>query len=159
MAPLTFIHVLCMAIWFGTVATEILLELLLWNSKTSSEQKAFIDLHRRIDLAIELPSILGVIISGVLLMSRHGYFHDTVKWPIWLEDKLIAAAFAIIANLLCMIFVVQRARNTDNLLGAVTPLSQSRIRIWHMAVSSTIIAAPFGAIALWFAISGHIVSP
>lgn len=158
MQALKFAHVLSMAFWFGTVASEIILEVLLWKTKSAAKQRAYIDLHRILDVVVELPALLLTFATGALLMWRYGYFNNSAVWPAWLEDKLIAASVAVAVNLICMVFVQLRARRTDDLIGTTMPLASSGVRGWHLAVSSTALGFPFGLIALWMALSGRTFS-
>ena len=153
MALLRFLHVLFITIWLGTAAGETVLEIVLWRTKSAARQRAYIDLHRIVDLVLEGPALLLSVFTGILLLWRRGYFDDTHRWPSWFEDKLICAACVVVANLVCIGFVVLRAKNCDNVAGNSMPLEQPQVQRWHYAVTSTFIGVPFALMALWLAVN------
>ncbi|MBI3556540.1 MAG: DUF2269 family protein [Deltaproteobacteria bacterium] len=150
---LRFLHVLFIVVWLGTATGELVLEVVLWRTASAARQRAYIDLHRIIDLVLEGPALLLSVITGILLLWRGGYLDDTHKWPSWFEDKLICATCVVVANLVCIGFVLLRAKNADNVPGNTAPLSQPGVQRWHYAVTSTFIGVPFALMALWLVVN------
>ncbi|MBI3542863.1 MAG: DUF2269 family protein [Deltaproteobacteria bacterium] len=150
---LRFAHVMALIVWLGCAAGEIVMELVLWRTKSAARQRAYIDLHRIVDLTVEGPALLLTLVTGTLLLWQRGYLSDTKLWPRWLEDKIICGLVVAAINIVCGFFVMVRARKTDNLPGNAAPLSDSTIQSWHYAVISTFIGVPFAMIALWLAVN------
>lgn len=149
MQTLIFFHVLATTLWFGAAASEVVLELVLWRTTSAAKQRAYIELHRIVDVVLEGPALILTVITGFLLLWKRGYLVGTSIWPSWLEDKLICALIVVTLNLACIAFVLIRAKNTEQVLGGSAPLNHSIVRRWHLAVSSTFFAVPFGIILLW----------
>jgi len=100
LAPLA--HLILLALWAGVVAAELVLEDLGRRNRELRAPAARI--HLWIDLLVELPLVLGVLASGVVLAA--------LRWPLspvhW--AKIALAAVAIVANLICIALVIRRHR-------------------------------------------------
>ena len=142
---LYFIHLSSVILWFGSAATDIILELTLWKAKSAEAQKAYVLLHAKIDLFLELPAMLCAVFSGALLLWSSGYW-DIAVWPQWLGWKVLCGLIAAISNLFCVIFVIIRAR-----------LQRSgdlhKVARWNDAILFSVVGVPFGILALWFSLS------
>lgn len=99
------VHLALLTFWGGIVATESVLEI--YPTRHRDHHPQTIVFHYWIDLLVELPAILGVVASGLLL--------TLLSWPLsglhWL--KIACAAGAIISNVLCIALVLRRKRQMD----------------------------------------------
>lgn len=99
---LTTVHLGFLAFWGGIVATESILELYPFRRRELHAQT--ITFHYWIDLLVELPALVGVVGSGLIL--------TVLAWPLsglhWI--KFACAAGAITANILCIAMVLRRKR-------------------------------------------------
>jgi len=98
----SFIHFGLLAFWGGVVATEAVLELYPFRRWDLHPQT--VAFHYWIDLLVELPALCGVVATGLVLVF--------LAWPLsglhWL--KLVCAAGAVTANLVCVVLVLRRKR-------------------------------------------------
>lgn len=98
------LHLVLVAFWGGIVATEAVLELLpLWRPALRPAAAAF---HYYVDLFVELPVLLGVAATGLLLL-RGRSFDARLAW------KVGCGLAAVTANLVCIAFVIARERGRD----------------------------------------------
>ena len=94
-------HLLCLAAWGGLGAGEAVLEIL--GRKKSSLAAPVARLHFWMDLLVELPLLLGVGLTGGVLL--HGVAFEGL-----LLVKVLAGLGAVVSNLACLALVVHRAR-------------------------------------------------
>jgi hypothetical protein len=102
---LPVVHLGLLCFWGGIVATEAVIEL--HPFRHPDQHPASIRLHYWIDLLVELPAVLLVLASGVLLLTRLpqiGPLHII---------KVGFAAAAITVNLFCIWVVVRRGRDLE----------------------------------------------
>jgi len=69
MSVMLFIHVLTIGVWAGCVFTEVVLEVVL--EKQPPESSHLARLHALIDRYVEIPAIIVVAATGVVLLNRH----------------------------------------------------------------------------------------
>lgn len=100
MSWLLALHLLFGGLWLGCVLTEALFERALLG-KGRDKELILARLHWKVDLAIEIPAILGVIATGFPLWRMAS---DTNL----LSFKIAAALVAILANLWCVKLVRDR---------------------------------------------------
>jgi len=107
------LHFLLVAMWFGVVGAEVVLELL---PLRRPELRGAADvLHYHIDLFVELPLLLGVVATGLLLLQGRAL-------DVRLVVKLAGAALALGANFACVALVIARHRGRPELAGRRTKL-------------------------------------
>jgi uncharacterized membrane protein len=127
------IHLACAGIWLGCVLTETLFERALLG-KGREQELILAELHKRVDLLIEIPAFTIVLITGILLLP------DAGKNGLLLL-KIIFGAIAIITNIYCVILVFKRARAANQgRWGEFTHLDK-RQHIYGAAVLLTLIAS------------------
>jgi len=130
----SIIHLVLLSLWGGVVATEGVIELYPFRRPSLHEDS--IRFHFWIDLLVELPLVIGVIISGSGLVI--------LAWPLtWTHAfKISCAAVAVCANLICIVLVIRRGRSLAS--GAPEPeLKKATRRIILCAA----VGLPFAAIA------------
>lgn len=105
-APL--VHLMLLSLWGGVVAAEMVVEDL--GRRHAELQAPAARFHYWIDLLVELPLLLGVTGSGLLLAA--------MRWPLsgthWL--KIALAVVAIGANLICVGVVLRRHTRQEHAL-------------------------------------------
>ncbi len=99
---LPLLHVLFAAAWLGCVLTEVVFERLLL-AQGAALHPLLGRLHRRVDLAIELPLLAGVAFSGAVMLVAGAEAMDRL-----LTAKIAVGAVAIAANLWCVRLVLRR---------------------------------------------------
>jgi hypothetical protein len=101
MERLHLAHLVVICAWGGLVMGEVLLEL---SARDSSAQAHAARVHFWIDLVIELPLLISVLVTGTILTVR--------AWPLTPLHlvKLAFASAAIAFNLACVVLVVIRHR-------------------------------------------------
>jgi hypothetical protein len=103
---LLILHLLFVGIWLGCVLTEALFERALLG-KGRAQELILVVLHKRVDLLVEIPAFLVVLITGGLLLAGSGV--GTL-----LQLKIGFALLAIAANVFCVWLVFLRARAAEN---------------------------------------------
>lgn len=98
-------HLLVLGAWGGLVAAELVIEL---SARATADLRAAAALHYKLDLWVELPVLVMVLVSGSLLTLR--------VWPL---DALHALKIgcglgAVVANLYCVVQVIRRHRARDD---------------------------------------------
>ena len=131
MEPLHVAHLMVLCMWLGVVMTEALFE---FSGSDAESLRAAARFHSTVDMFAELPILVGVLVTGVLLTMR--------AWPLTPLHfvKIGASLVAVGANLICAVWVVQRRRIED-----VGVLQGFRRRIWSIATVGTV----FGTFALY----------
>ncbi len=94
------LHLFGVAFWLGVVGVEFLLE----RRRADSDALAFhvAQMHKRIDLLLEMPAFTLVLVTGVLLLEHYSLTG-------LLLFKVIAGSIAIAGNLVCVWPVLARA--------------------------------------------------
>ena len=99
MNPFLFMHLIFLGLWGGIVFVEMILEFTLRNN---GDQKNLIaQLHYRIDLFAEIPILLGVLLSGLMLLEL-----DKLSSVLY-AAKVYAGLCPVIINFLCIIPVIK----------------------------------------------------
>jgi hypothetical protein len=126
----SIIHLTCLSLWGGVVATEAVVELYPYRRPELHPIAAAY--HYWIDLLVELPLILLVLATGLTLVI--------LAWPLSPLHllKISAALVAVTANLYCILLVLRRGHLTDP--AVILPLTR---RIIMCAV----VGLPFAAVA------------
>ncbi len=100
MSTLAVLHISFIVAWAAIIAVESIIEF--FNDiRTSDQAKMVADLHFKIDVYLEVPVVLGVLVTGALLLSD-------ATWSILLAIKVAGALFAIGMNALCVVIVIRR---------------------------------------------------
>lgn len=95
-------HLLFLALWGGVVLTEAVIEL--WGRRREELLRPTVIFHFWIDLLIEAPIILLVILSGLVMLL-------SLDRLVWLHAfKVGAALIAVSANAYCISQVIRRYR-------------------------------------------------
>jgi hypothetical protein len=100
------LHILFAGIWLGCVLTEIFFERALLG-KGRDYEVILANLHKMVDLFIELPVLMIVAITGVLQLKYS-------ILGLWQHLMIGAGAIAIIANVYCVYLVLTRAKAANN---------------------------------------------
>jgi hypothetical protein len=116
-------HLLLLGLWGGVVAAETVIE---FAPGSDGELRFSAKLHYWIDLVIELPLLVGILVSGAMLSSA--------AWPLrpMLVAKIVCALGAIAINLWCAALVVRRHRQGDDVAALVH--TSRRIRLAWVGV-------------------------
>ena len=95
-------HLVMLGLWGGVVATEAVLEL--YPRRRPELHPYTIRAHYWIDLLVELPVLLGVAVTGMVLLA--------LAWPLtpWHLVKIACGALAVGANITCVALVIRRNR-------------------------------------------------
>lgn len=94
-------HLVFVGLWLGCVLTEALFERAFLGQGRAQELTLAL-LHKRVDLFVEIPAFLAVLVTGTLMFSRaapSGLLHAKVGFGL----------LAIAANLWCVVLVFRRA--------------------------------------------------
>ncbi len=132
MSTLAIMHVLSIALWGGVIACEVFIET--YMIRSADQRKMATDLHYRIDLFIEAPLIMAVLVTGALLL-------DQTTWSTLLAIKIAAALVVIGANTVCIATVVQRYLA---LRGAADEDESSSFALLTRRIQLTAIFIPMG---------------
>lgn len=89
MSIFLFIHIIAIGIWAGCVLTEVVLELVL--EKLPPESSNLARLHALIDRFVEIPAILVVAVTGVVLLQ-------SIQWDMLLQVKVAFGVSAVVLN-------------------------------------------------------------
>jgi hypothetical protein len=138
----SIIHLVVLCLWGGVVAAESVIELYPYRRRELHDHS--IRFHFWIDLLVELPLIIGVLTTGVVLI--------TLAWPLTGTHiiKILCAAVCISANIVCIALVLKRKRQLDD--GAADPdLWRSTRRIVLCAVVGLPFAAAAAGMGFWLA--------
>jgi len=96
------IHLCFAGIWLGCVLTEALFERALLGTGRDNES-ILASLHKRVDMIVEIPAFLGVLITGAILLSDAGV-------TTWLIVKVVISLVAVVANIYCVRLVFLRVK-------------------------------------------------
>ncbi len=102
------IHIAFVGVWLGCVITEALFERALLG-KGREQELSLVALHKRVDLVVEIPAFVVVLITGLMMYpvsSITGLIHA----------KIAFGLVAIAVNAYCVWLVFKRATaaTTDN---------------------------------------------
>ncbi len=100
MDALAAFHIVVLGFWGGVVAVEILFETGGMLGKFPPDMVA--KLHRHTDRILEVPLLIAVLASGLLLWQRAG-------WSAALLPKVALGTGAVAANAVCVVYVERRA--------------------------------------------------
>lgn len=95
------IHLSCIGIWLGCVLTEALFERALLG-KGRQQELILVGLHIRVDLMVEIPAFVAVLVTGVLMFPMA---NDSAL----LNLKIVLGLLAVVTNIYCVWLVFQRA--------------------------------------------------
>lgn len=136
MDPLKQCHFGVLCAWGGVVLTEAVFELL---ADDDTSRSFIARVHSWVDLLVEAPLLLSVLVTGTLLAAR--------TWPpsplLW--TKLLSALAAVGANLACVAIVIARYQRRDDAAGV--KLLHGRVRV--AAATGT----PFAAVAAYLGLT------
>ncbi len=128
-------HMLLLAFWGGLVAAETVVEIAL---RSDADQRLAACLHYWMDLLLEMPTLVGILATGTILLAR--------VWPpsTLLTIKVGCGLGAIGLNLLCAILVILRYRQRDN--------APELTRLGGL-VRMTWVGLPLGLVALYIGLT------
>lgn len=95
------LHLLAVGLWLGCVLTEVLFERALLG-KGRAQEALLADLHRRVDVYVEVPAFVLVLVSGGFMWAQNA--GDSL-----LHAKIALGILAIAANVYCVWLVFARA--------------------------------------------------
>ncbi len=96
------LHIVFIGVWLGCVVTEALFErALLGQGRT--QELILVGLHKRVDIFIEIPAFLVVLVTGGLMWA------NAAPSPA-LHAKIAFGLLAILANVVCVRLVFRRAK-------------------------------------------------
>ncbi len=124
-------HLVLLLVWAAVLVFEFVIEA---SGLEPKKLALTAKMHFWADLLIEVPVVLGVLVTGALLTVR--------AWPPspMLQGKIAASLVAIGFNLFCVVQVIQRHRHIrDSKLRA-----RYQKRVWL-----SVIGLPFGALAAY----------
>lgn len=134
MEPILLVHIIFLGLWGGLVLVEILFELQMFRDQI--DERSIAKLHQLSDRFFELPILAVVVGSGWYLWHQTGYSSEFLP-------KLAFALGAVSANLICYVFVEQRASTAEliQMNSAVEKSSEKniRMRVLSKRLFSTII--------------------
>ena len=130
------IHIVAASAWIGLIAAEVAIELL---AKDDTTRRFVAQAHKRIDVFFEGPLVTMVLLTGCVLLYR--------LWPDatpLLLIKVAAGTIAVVSNVICIHWVLSRARAKDD----------AEFYKYAKKVSWTGYTIPFGLLALGLALYG-----
>lgn len=130
------LHVAAIAFWIGVVGAEFVIE----RSRAASKPHGYAVAHNHfwIDMLLEVPAVLLVLLTGALLLK------DTPMTPL-LAVKVGAGLVAAAANLACVIPVTRRRRAArDEALHSVIRHSRSIDRLSALGLPAAALALLLG---------------
>lgn len=120
MTFLPTLHLILVCVWAGLVLAETFIEL---GGRKDEDLLRTARLHFQIDVFAEIPAVLGVLMTGLLLTMK--------MWPpshtLWVKTGLGLAA--IVINLYCVVLVIARYRKRSN-PESLRRLSHDILRTW-----------------------------
>jgi hypothetical protein len=130
------IHIVVASAWMGLIAAEVVIELLAHDKTT---HRFVAEAHKRIDLFFEGPLVAIVLLTGSVLLYR--------LWPSatpLLLLKVVISLIAVVSNVVCIHWVLGRARAKDD----------GEFYKYAKKVSWTGYTIPFGLVALALGLYG-----
>lgn len=104
--PVLLVHILLVGIWLGCVLSEALFERVLLG-KGREQDRILTRLHKRVDVWIEIPAFVGVLVSGGVLLSHP-------DWNPILQTQILLGLVTVVANAYCVGLVFRRAKAADS---------------------------------------------
>ena len=149
MDSILLIHIIFLGLWGGLVLVEILFELQMFRDQI--DELSIAKLHRLSDRFFELPILAVVVGSGWYLWHQTDYSGEFLP-------KIIFAIGAVLANLICYVFVEQRASTAELIAvnGVVEENSENsvKLRVLSKRLFSTIIpGVALAMVALFIAVT------
>jgi uncharacterized membrane protein len=95
------IHLSFVGIWLGCVLTEALFERALLG-KGKEHELTLVTLHKRVDLVVEIPSFVVVLITGALM-------YPLANVSGLIQIKIALGLLAVVVNGYCVWLVFQRS--------------------------------------------------
>ena len=95
------LHLIFVGVWLGCVITEALFERALLG-KGREQELILAVLHKRVDVFVEVPAFMVVLITGGFLLSG-------ANISLVLKIKIAVALVAIAANAFCVFLVFKRS--------------------------------------------------
>lgn len=99
---LLLFHLLFIGIWLGCVLTEALFERALLG-RGRAHELLLADLHKRVDVWIEIPAFAAVVVTGGMLLEQSAPSS-------WLHVKNALGLLAVLTNGVCVGLVLARAK-------------------------------------------------
>lgn len=131
------IHLMMLSLWGGVVATEAVIEVLPFRQPDL--HPATVRLHYWIDLLVELPLVIAVIVTGSTLL----YLVDDITGLHLLKVGFAGAAVTV--NLYCIVVVVRRARRFGMVDGAIGwRASRTVLACFAVGLACAAVAATLG---------------
>lgn len=130
------VHLVAASAWMGLIAAEVVIELLAQDNAT---RRFVAEAHKRIDLFFEGPLVAIVLVTGCMLL-----------YPLWpgatpmLFFKVAVGTIAVVSNVVCIHWVLARARAKDD----------NDFYQYAKKVSLTGYTIPFGLLALALGLYG-----
>jgi hypothetical protein len=139
MRGLVLAHVLAVGVWFGVVAVEIVLE----RSRAASQpiSRAVARYHFRIDLLLEIPTVLVVLGTGLAML-------DPARLSGWYLAKVACGLVAVASNAVCVVPVVLRVRAAER------ARPDDVVRYSRMIDWTAVVGIPAAVVAFSIAASG-----
>ena len=130
-----FLHIFSVGIWFGCANIEIILEFM--RRRDSSLQYAVAKFHYYIDIFVEVPAIIIILVTGFLLL-------DMSEMSALRLIKVVCGFLAILATMLSVVIVFRRRYAVDADNRAAVDKNDKLFDIIAYAI-----VAPLLNIALW----------
>lgn len=99
-------HLIFIGLWGGCVAVEMVIEF--WGRKDTASKHQTAQLHYLIDIYVEVPILIVVLISGIALFNVDNLIFPTYK------VKIIAGLIPVLINIYCLVPVIRRKHASDN---------------------------------------------
>ena len=133
---LLLLHLLFIGLWLGCVLTEALFErALLGQSRTHEVLLA--DLHKRVDVWVEIPAFVAVVVTGALLLMQ-------AQPNPMLYAKVGLGGLAVVANAVCVGLVFARAKAAH----AGQWQRFDRLDHWQHQLGAVVLLAMLGALGV-----------
>ena len=130
------VHIVSASAWLGLIAAETVIELM---ARDRAARQFVAKAHKTIDLYFEGPLVAIMLVTGSLLLTR--------LWPnasVLLLVKVAVGLVAVVSNLLCIHWVLGRARARDD----------DEFRAYAQKISLTGYTIPLGILALAIGLYG-----
>lgn len=98
-------HLIFIGLWGGCVAVEMVIEF--WGRTETDRKHQTAQLHYLIDLYVEVPILIMVLISGIALFNADNLIFPTYK------IKIIAGLIPVLINIYCIVPVIRRKHASD----------------------------------------------
>lgn len=145
MNPFLLVHLICVGIWLGCILTEALFERALLGQGRQQE-KILVGLHQRVDLFVEIPAFVLVLVTGALMLS------DTATSKL-LDIKVGLGLLAILANLYCRLGVSPNQGGSHGPLVGVSAAGSSPAQVGRGGAAGIAGGAGFGCLHLCSALN------